>query len=119
MSYTVTQPDRLEVIDDTGLYRARQSYDQQLTVVLDAAHRLRVSVHRDTFYDFQSSFRAERWDGTRWREIAHVPALSARGTAMPKSVAADDLGAGGAVRAAVDEMIDHLIFGLAAATLAG
>lgn len=115
--YTVTQPERVEVIDDTGLYLTRQSYDQQLTVILDQTHRLRVTVHRDMHYDFQSSFRAERWNGSTWKEIAHVPALSARGTGMPKSIGPDGLEPGGPAHTAVDALIEHLIFAMVAPTL--
>jgi hypothetical protein len=32
-------------------------------------HRLRVRIDRDS-YDFQSSAKIEKWDGTKWQEVA-------------------------------------------------
>lgn len=40
-------------------------------------HRLRVKIHIDQSYDFQSRAHIERWNGEKWFEVASMPGKEA------------------------------------------
>ena len=103
--YTNTHDGRVTILADSGLYKTRQSYDQTVTLLLDNEHRIRVTIHRDTYYGSQSRFVAQLWDGSRWNEVAHVPPLSDRGGEMVSTLHANEE----TLVADANEMIDHLV----------
>lgn len=56
---------------DEQFSKGQQSWDY-IAIRKVADHRLRVRLHRDA-YDFQSYARVERWDGSKWHEVATRP----------------------------------------------
>ena len=56
-----------------------QGFDYQELLTLNA-HKLRILIHVDSSFKFQSSARIERYDGTAWQEVAHIAPASIAST---------------------------------------
>lgn len=71
MSKHVDGPGLKVVTISERCWNSRQSWHYQHTF-RHAATKLRTTIQRNA-YDFQSSAKVERWDGSRWFEVVSAP----------------------------------------------
>lgn len=91
---------------DSGMEKLSQGYSRQRVLEVNGT-KTRLTVSADA-YDFQSVYKAEVFDGSKWNVIVHLPGAN---FSLPSRYAAEV-----AREAAVEDMFD-LLFEAAEAVL--